>query len=177
MRADVCPEPPKKDSVRGGRKALALARLVRVAVALEEFAAQCAENVESYSMRGKPYGGPSKMPGVPNFAPDIEWGAMDPALVARALSFENLVRIADHSLRSSDGNFTRGVAEAECRDHCACLGAEAWELAEAMRTAAGLPLKIDQLPWNYPRLLQREATLTRERQAQFRRDQFGPEVL
>jgi hypothetical protein len=42
----------RTESHRASRSATYSA--VRVAVALEEFAAQCAENVESYSMRGNP---------------------------------------------------------------------------------------------------------------------------
>jgi hypothetical protein len=141
---------------------------LRIAVALEEFATQCAEIVESYAMHGEPFGGPKRVPSVPAFPPDVEWRDLDIALASKALSLENLVRVANHGLASSDRNFTEGVSEAECRDFCAEFGWKAWDLATTMRRVHLIEPVDQQLPWNFPRLLELEAKAVTDRKANFR---------
>jgi hypothetical protein len=157
---------------RRARRSRAYSAL-RIAVGLEEFATQCAEIMDSYSMRGEPFGGPTRLPAVPAFPRDVEWRDLDIALATKALSLENLVRVTNHGLASSDRNFTEGVAEAECRDHCAEIGWKAWDLAATLRRSHQIEPVEQQLPWNIPRYLEREAEAVATRKAKFRAEQFG----
>lgn len=137
---------------------------LRISITLEEFAGTCAEWVNNYQMISPaPQFEPMNLPAFPPFPSDLDWREIDAGLVDRALSLENLVRLTNVTLDHSAQQFGAQTAASECCSFCAELGWDAWKIATDMRVKHHLKPFASLSTWDFPGLLEREASAIRER--------------
>lgn len=110
---------------------------LRIAVALEQFAISCADQIgendvheESHGHAGTAYVG---LPKNPEYPTDADWKALIGTLAARALGLTNEIHMGARALAFSLDNDPEN-ATSDCSDRCAVLGLRALTLATELRS-------------------------------------------
>ena len=116
----------------------------RLAVACENFAILCAEQIADNDMykqseghAGKPHG---KLPLLGEFPPQENWTTLDPALLSRSLSLPNELLLGERMISFwSDVDPDPSLLRSACNTQAGTCGYRAWKLAEDLRARYRLP--------------------------------------
>ncbi len=115
---------------------------VRVAVLLEQFAIECADYVSDQELYKDSVGYAGRqhceLPQLPVYPDEADWKALDPNLLARALSLRNELTLSGKTI-AFWGHVDRDCIPGECEQQCGRCGYMAWQLAADMRHHYGLP--------------------------------------
>lgn len=115
---------------------------IRIAVILESFAIECAEQISTQQMYNQTGGGSGRLYGtVPALSPfpdEAKWESLDGDLLARALSLRNELPLSDRKIAFWE-DIDRECIPVECDQQCGKCGYIAWELAQAIRRRYGFP--------------------------------------
>lgn len=159
------------DSIRAARKnrRSAIYLALRVAVQLENFADECAERASFNDYHkvgnGQYTDGYVTLPEFPAYPDDEDaWRALKVGLAARVLSLPNLMKSSQNRIVETQ-NISHGEGgESVCEQECVLRGADAWELATALRRGYAL---AEFVPANdFPAELKVEAAAVRGRRAE-----------
>ncbi|MGB5086083.1 MAG: hypothetical protein WBO09_16120 [Methylocystis silviterrae] len=124
----------RHEKLAAGRDARYLA--IRLAVILERFAINCAENIVAQDMYRESGGHAgirhSTLPDLPPYPDEADWKALEPDFLARALTFRNELPLADKAIAFWE-EIERDCIPQECDQQCGKCGYIAWVLAGDMR--------------------------------------------
>ena len=117
---------------------------VRLAVAFENFAIRCAEQIADNDMfrqseghAGRPHG---TLPNLEGFPTQANWTNLEPKLLSRSLSLPNELLLGERMIAfSSDVDPDPSLVRSVCDAQAGTCGYRAWKLAEDLRARYGLP--------------------------------------
>jgi hypothetical protein len=109
---------------------------IRLAVILEQFAIDCADRIADQDLHDNSLGHAgavaSELPKLEAFPDEQSWNALNPALLARVLSFPNTCRLSNLAISAWYAFSPEDVPE-EGRRQCGKTGQMAWVLACDLR--------------------------------------------
>ncbi|WP_439406422.1 hypothetical protein ACNJX9_34090 [Bradyrhizobium sp. DASA03076] len=139
---------------------------LRLAVLLEAYASECCDfyfdNANAEQLPNEPY--PSwntRLPDLPEYPDDTEaWRTLDKKLLAKCLNFPNRVHASQNAIAAC-GEHTMDDLDIALDEHASARGAEAWEIASALRETYGLDRA--EIVFDYYTALQKVLKQSREK--------------
>lgn len=125
--------------LRRSARTIATPLAARLAVVLEKFAIQCADQIADNDLYHSSDGGAGRqhgiLPKLGEFPPQLNWETLDPELLSRSLSLANELEIGDRMITFwEDIDRTPGLVCNACDAQAGVLGYRAWRIAKDLRT-------------------------------------------